>query len=70
MLAFVHVADLFHRSGMQAVQITSTPSGSRAALAVDFEDGSVDIDTRDYEFLARPFRYVDLHPVWPAGDPA
>ncbi|NYT26208.1 hypothetical protein H0A73_21685 [Alcaligenaceae bacterium] len=56
MLAYINAPDLFHRGGIESVQITSTPYGSFIAWAVDFESGSVSIFTRDGEFRVRPFR--------------
>jgi len=56
MLAYINAPDLFHREGIESVQITSTPYGSYYAWAVGFESGDVGVSGRHYEFRVRPFR--------------
>jgi|GEM_PF-911867 len=56
MLAYINAREHFPRSGIESVQVTSTPCGSSSAWVVDFEYGRVTICRRDYEFRVRPFR--------------
>ncbi|MFT0533983.1 hypothetical protein ACMHYJ_14315 [Castellaniella hirudinis] len=58
MLAYINAPNLFHREGLESIQITSTPYGSNYAWAVDFENGTVDTYTRTNEFRVRPFRSI------------
>lgn len=58
MLAYTNAPDLFHRSGVESIQVTSTPYGENDAWAVVFENGDVNIGNRNCEFRVRPFRYA------------
>lgn len=52
----VAMANLPHLFNKDSWYWTSTPYGRISAWAVDFENGSVSITTRYYEFRVRPFR--------------
>jgi hypothetical protein len=58
MLAYINVPNLFHREGVESIQITSTPFGQSTAWAVDFEGGDVGALYRSNEFRVRPFRSI------------
>ncbi|MFT0546966.1 hypothetical protein ACMHYO_11560 [Allopusillimonas ginsengisoli] len=49
---------MFHREGLESVQIASTPYGEGYAWAVYFENGNVSLNYRTNEFRVRPFRSI------------
>lgn len=61
MLAYINVPHLFHQSGVESIQISSTPFGSNSALAVDFEDGFTYHYRRRSELPTRPFRSATFY---------
>jgi len=58
MLAYINAREYFHREGFASIQVTATPYGRNLAWCVDFENGNVIPNIRNYEFRVRPFRSI------------